>query len=82
MIPREQVIEQGGTLRLKCISTDQPNWLKDGFFVVSGGTISQTNYTLKINQVSERDSGQYECQGILPNGKKFKSSATVYVGGI
>jgi len=58
--PNYQVLKTGGELVITCGSVSTAKWYKNGNFLP---VVSFLINVLRINQVTDSDSGEYTCQG-------------------
>ena len=77
VLPAEQAVEVGGSIRFTCFSQSTPKWLKDDFPIPAQ---YQQGSVLQIGPATEQDTGQYLCNGTLPTGQPFLQRANAYVG--
>ena len=78
--PSSIVLGENEKITLQCNSLDKPTWSKEN------GTIREIHrrmyYYLLLINVTEEDSGIYNCEGHLNDGAYFEASAEVLVGGM
>lgn len=75
VLPTEQVVPVGGTIKLYCETLGDPEW--DGP-MLGGAEILTDDLILKISAVTERNAGMYSCRG---RAAESWATAEVYVGG-
>ena len=92
--PLHQVAYEGSTVRITCFSTHTPIWLKEiepsiplnnikPFWLTDWNPVNSTLYkdnVVTINNVNEKYSGRYLCEGLNFHGP-FKAVSQLFVGG-
>jgi len=85
--PELQLVYTGNSASFTCSSESEPIWVRQrtphgikNYVVVVGEEDNPLEHTIVLINLSEKDTGEYYCLG-KKDGKEFRASATLYVGG-
>lgn len=77
--PTSSAVTVGDSTEIHCRSDGFIQWSKDGVSILMGYRVT----VLQLHNVSEDDSGIYQCRGRTRLARKpFKASSEILVGGI
>ena len=77
--PKVRAAFEGERVFILCMSSTTPKWTKSR--VQMEEHIIVEDNTIVIENVVEKDTGTYVCEGKLENGMLFNSSSEILVGG-
>ncbi|XDV16212.1 hypothetical protein PO909_016027 [Leuciscus waleckii] len=76
-ISSSEVIVEGDSVTLNCISDSNPPALNFSWF--KGGTTVGSGRIYNISKISSDDSGEYKCKSINKHGEKYSDNVTLNV---
>jgi len=80
--PEHQVGTVGTKIYIACETTTKPLWRKDGMLLKKKNRILSIDMFLVIENVQERDAGNYSCIGYFREKKNMEEKSELLVAGM
>jgi len=76
--PNRLILYSGENIHLECYSVGRPTWLYFNMLVQSK-YINNNGFSITIKNATNKNTGRYFCQGLLPSMQTFSTISSVYV---